>query len=48
LVLQKVDKKLITWIEKKYKIGYRKAYWKLKEMRKQTPKMFYHWEVKCG
>lgn len=40
-----IDKKLIKWQMKKYKIGYRKSAEKLKMLRQLNPKMFYHWQL---
>jgi len=38
---------LAKWVQNKYKItGIRKALEKLKEIRKQHPKLFYHWTAK--
>lgn len=44
--LQTVDLKLIKWIGKKHKLGYRRSYQKLKEIRQQNPMLFYHWQMK--
>lgn len=44
--LQTVDVKLIKWIGKKHKLGYRRSYQKLKEIRQQNPMLFYHWQMK--
>lgn len=44
--LQTVDLKLIKWIGKKHKLGYRRSYQKLKEIRQQNPMLFYHWQTK--
>jgi RNA-directed DNA polymerase len=45
-VLLQVDRKLISWIMKKHKIGYRKALSMYKMIKKDAPSLFYHWE--CG
>ena len=42
-----IDRKLIKWLCKKHKIGYRKADMKLKVLRQTHPRMFYHWERGC-
>lgn len=44
--LQTVDLRLIKWIGKKHKLGYRRSYQKLKEIRQQNPMLFYHWQMK--
>lgn len=41
----KVDKRLLKWIGKKYKIGYRKSIQKLKVIKQETPMLFHHWKV---
>ncbi|MFO0795723.1 MAG: hypothetical protein U0586_16860 [Candidatus Brocadiaceae bacterium] len=38
------DGKLIGWLRKKYKIGYRKAAEKLNSIRQANPALFYHGE----
>jgi group II intron reverse transcriptase/maturase len=45
-VLLQVDRKLISWIMKKHRLGYRDALSKYKVIKKESPKLFYHWE--CG
>jgi group II intron reverse transcriptase/maturase len=42
-VLFLVEKRLISWIKKKHKIGYHKAMSKLQVRKKADPKLFYHW-----
>lgn len=42
-VLQQVDNKLIGWIMKKHKTGFRKALARYKMMKKESPSLFYHW-----
>jgi len=44
-VLFMIERKLIRWIKKKYKIGYRKSAKKLKVIKEQNPKLFYHWKM---
>jgi len=41
-----VDTRLIKWIGKKHKLGYRKSCQKLKEIRQLNPQLFYHWQMK--
>jgi RNA-directed DNA polymerase len=48
LSLQVLDRRLIKWLRKKYRLGYKKACIKLKEVMKQNPKLFYHWETGYG
>jgi group II intron reverse transcriptase/maturase len=43
--LQTVDHRLISLLMNKHKMGYRKASAKLKLIKEQYPKMFFHWEV---
>lgn len=43
--LQTIDKRLIRWISKKYKLGYRASCRKLQVIRQQTPTLFYHWQM---
>lgn len=42
-VLMKIDEKLIKWLSKKHKMGYRKSLEKLKLLKREQPKLFYHW-----
>jgi RNA-directed DNA polymerase len=44
LVLMRIDSRLIRWLKKKYRIGGRKAYQKLKQIKQENPRLFYHWE----
>ena len=44
-VLLMIDRKLIRWVKKKHKIGYRKSAKKLKVIKEQNPKLFYHWKM---
>lgn len=43
---QKTDERLIKWIGKKYKLGYRKSCRKLQVIRQENPTLFYHWHMK--
>ncbi len=43
--LGKIDQRLIKWIGKKYKLGYRDSYRKLKVIRQENPTLFYHWKM---
>lgn len=47
-VINCVDERLLKWIRKKYKLGFWKSFYKLEEMKQQSPKMFYHWEIAIG
>lgn len=40
-----VDLRLIMWLRKKYRLGFRKATAKLILLKRQNPYLFYHWEV---
>jgi group II intron reverse transcriptase/maturase len=44
LVLMRIDSRLIRWLKKKYRIGGRKACQKLKQIKQENPRLFYHWE----
>jgi RNA-directed DNA polymerase len=44
-VLLHIDKRLVRWLQKKHKLGFRKAINKLKTLREQNPKLFYHWSI---
>lgn len=44
-VMYRLEKRILKWIEKKYKIGYRKSLAKLNEIKHTNPRMFYHWEL---
>jgi group II intron reverse transcriptase/maturase len=44
LTLNHIDTRLIKWMRKKYRLGTRKAVDKLRLMKAQNPRMFYHWE----
>jgi RNA-directed DNA polymerase len=46
--LQSLDRRLISLLMNKHKMGYRKASAKLKLIKEQNPKMFFHWEVGYG
>lgn len=43
--LLKTDERLIKWIGKKYKLGYRKSCRKLQVIRQENPTLFYHWQM---
>ena len=43
--LIKIDLRLIKWIGKKYKLGYRKSSRKLQVIRQEYPTLFYHWQM---
>lgn len=43
--LMMIDRKLIKWLKKKHKIGYRKAVAKLNTIRQVNPELFYHWKM---
>jgi len=43
-LMMRIDMRLIKWIRKKYKIGYRKSSAKLAVIKKANPKLFYHWQ----
>ncbi|MCC5904623.1 MAG: group II intron reverse transcriptase/maturase [Balneolaceae bacterium] len=40
--LAKIDQRLIKWISKKHKLGYRASYRKLQVIRQENPTLFYH------
>ena len=40
-----MDRKLIKWLRKKHKIGYRKSLAKLNSIRQANPELFYHWKM---
>jgi len=44
-VLFMVEKRLISWLKKKYKVGYHQAMAKLTMKKKANPKLFYHWQA---
>jgi RNA-directed DNA polymerase len=43
--LMHMDHRLIKWLRKKYRLGIRKAVDKLHLMKRENPKLFYHWEA---
>jgi len=45
LVLLQVDIRLVRWMRKKYRLGYRKGTAYLSLLKEQHPKLFYHWEA---
>ena len=44
-VMMRIELKLMKWISKKYKIGYRKTVKKLALIKQENPKLFYHWQI---
>jgi group II intron reverse transcriptase/maturase len=40
-----IDERLINWLSKKHKMGYRKSAAKLKVIRSNYPELFYHWKA---
>jgi group II intron reverse transcriptase/maturase len=40
-----IEARLLSWIRKKYKIGYRKSRKRLKQIKQGNPKLFYHWQI---
>lgn len=46
--LWSIDKRLIDWLCKKYKIGLRKSIEKLKSIKRAHPALFLHWELRYG
>ena len=44
-VLLHIDKRLVRWMRKKYKVGVRKAVSNLTMLRQTNPRMFYHWQA---
>src|SRR3990167_11216192 len=46
--LMMMDRKLIKWLRKKHKIGYRKSEAKLNSIRQANPELFYHWKMGHG
>ncbi len=47
-ILSKVEERLIKWISKKYRLGYRKATMKLRIIKQENPILFYHWKMGIG
>lgn len=43
-VMMMLDRRLTKWLRSKHKINLRRAVDKLKTMKKEQPKLFYHWE----
>ena len=43
--LMKIDGRLIKWLGKKHKIGYRKSVVKLNKIKQTNPELFYHWKM---
>jgi group II intron reverse transcriptase/maturase len=44
MIMNRIEMRLIKWIGKKYKIGYRKSVKELTLVKQENPKLFYHWE----
>lgn len=44
-IMYVLDTRLLRWTRKKYKTGLRKALKKMREIKQNTPYMFYHWQV---
>ncbi len=44
-IMMRIELKLMKWISKKYKIGYRKTVKKLALIKQENPKLFYHWQI---
>lgn len=44
-LMMRIEMKLIRWIGKKYKIGYRKSVKRLTMIKQETPKLFNHWQI---
>jgi RNA-directed DNA polymerase len=45
-VLHRLDYRIIQWVKKKYKIGYRQSVAKLNAIKQSNPRLFYHWELR--
>lgn len=43
--LMAIDRRLIKWLRKKHKIGYRKSVAKLNTIKQANPALFYHWKM---
>jgi group II intron reverse transcriptase/maturase len=43
--LMMIDRRLIKWLRKKHKIGYRKSVAKLNLIKQANPELFYHWKM---
>lgn len=43
-VLLKIDERLVKWLSKKHKMGYRESRDKLRVIKELFPNLFYHWE----
>lgn len=43
--LMMIDRKLIKWLRRKHKIGYRESVAKLNSIRQANPELFYHWKM---
>jgi len=45
LTLMHIDQRLVKWLRKKYRLGKRRAVDKLLLMKRENPKLFFHWEA---
>jgi len=43
--VQSIDRRLIKWLRKKHKLGFRKAVSKLNAIRQAQPALFHHWQA---
>ena len=43
--LHTANMRIAKWLANKHKLGYRKSFAELQKIRKNNPKLFYHWEV---
>ena len=43
-LFSRLDHRLLEWIKKKFKIRTRKAQTKLNMIKREMPRLFYHWE----
>lgn len=44
-VMERLNYRLLKWLRRKYRLGYRKAVLKMAMIRKEQPRLFYHWEM---
>jgi group II intron reverse transcriptase/maturase len=45
-VMVRLENRLLKWLRQKYRLGYKKAVSKLNMIRKEQPRLFYHWEMR--
>ncbi|TLD41774.1 MAG: hypothetical protein JETT_1999 [Candidatus Jettenia ecosi] len=45
LTVRTIDGRLIKWLRKKHKIGYRKSVAKLNSIKQANTELFYHWKM---